>query len=94
MKKATEDSNTIVFDFECLTFGKDKEKGLKVVQGASKSTIFNEKMELQTYEGDLKSNNELDSETGKTIKFPEGTFKVIIKNNKQRKEIQEVDREI
>jgi hypothetical protein len=94
MKEATEGSNTVVFDFECLTFGKDKEKGLKVVQGASKSTIFNEKMEIQTYEGELKANNELDSNTGRTIQFPEGTFKTIVKNNQQRKSIQEVEREI
>ena len=81
------------FEFDCLTFGKDKEKGLKVIQGASKSTIFDEKLEINTHEGDLNSNNELESETGKFIQYKEGTYKEVVKNNRQRKILIEIDRE-
>lgn len=83
MKPTTEGSNAVNFDFVCLSFGKDKEKGLKVVEGASKSSIFDDKIEIRTEESDLRENDTLETLNGKIIQFKKGSFKTVKDNNRQ-----------
>ena len=93
MNLATEGSSTINFDIVCLSFGKDKERGLKVVQGASKNSIFDEKMELKAERGTLRENDTLQSANGKIIEFKKGSFETLKESRNGRKIAKQIERE-
>ena len=76
----------IEFDIRAMSWLKGKEKGIEEIEGATKNSIFDDKMELRAQEGDLRSNNTLETETGKIIKFKQGSYERVAKNNKVRKE--------
>lgn len=75
MKPTTEGSNKI--DIVCMSFGKEKQKGLIVEAGGEKSTIFNDSMTITTEKSELIENDTLKTEDGKIIKLSQGTYKEI-----------------
>jgi hypothetical protein len=85
MKPTTEGSK-VNFDIVCMSFGKEKEKDLKIIEGASKNSIFNEEMIINAENGELRSNNTLYSANGKAIKFEDNAFKTVKSNRKQKAE--------
>ena len=98
MKPTTEGSSAINFDILCMSFGKENERGLKVVQGASKNSIFDEEMVIKAENGTLRENNTLESANGNIIKFEEKAFEKL-KENKIGREtksqrVSKVNREI
>ena len=86
MKQTTEVSKMIDFDMVCMSFGKEKERGLKVVQGAEKNSIFDEGMMINAEDGELKENDTLKLANGNIIKFEERAFKILKNNRKQKEE--------
>ena len=98
MKPTTEGSNAINFDILCMSFGKENERGLKVVQGASKNSIFDEEMVIKAENGTLRENNTLETETGNIISFDAKAFGKVKENLKSRKtkskRVSKADREI
>lgn len=86
MKPTTEGSNTINFDMVCMSFGKEKERGLKVVQGATKNSIFNEEVEIKAEDSKMREDNTIETANGKIIKFKERTFEKIKVNRKLKAE--------
>lgn len=85
MKTATQGSNALKFDIVCLSFDKEQEKGLKVIQGASKNSEFDEKMSIKVENGALRSNNTIQSENGNIIVFKENAFKDLKEKIQERK---------
>lgn len=85
MKPTTEGSNAINFDMVCMSFSKENERGLKVVQGATKNSIFDEEMLIKAEDGKLMENNTLKSANGNIISFEEKAFEKVKENNKERK---------
>lgn len=83
--KPTTEGSIANFDIVCMSFGKEKERGLKVVQGASKNSIFDEEMTIKVENGVLRKNNTLQSENGNVIKFEEKAFEKLQENRKERK---------
>lgn len=86
MKPTTEGSKVDNFDMVCMSFGKEQERGLKVVQGAAKNSIFNEDMELRTEDGQLNENDTIELANGKIIEFKKGAYKRIKQNRKMKAE--------
>lgn len=74
------------FDIVCMSFGKENERGLKVIQGASKNSIFNEEMLIKAEDGKLMENNTLKTENGNIIKFKEKAFEKLKENRKLKAE--------
>lgn len=73
------------FDLVCISFDKEKEKrGIKVVQGATKNSIFNEEMNIKVENGELTENNILKSENGNIIEFEKNAFKILKRNRKMK----------
>lgn len=93
MNLATEGPRPINLDFCGLAFGKDKERGLKVVEGASKNSIFNEKMDIRVERSSLRENDTLETENGKIIEFKKGSFATLKENRNNRKTKKEIERE-
>ena len=91
MKPTTEGSSAINFDIVCLSFGKDKQRGLKVIQGASKNSVFDEKMDLRVERGALNENDTLQSENGKVIYFKKGSFATLKENRNGRKIAKQIE---
>ncbi len=86
MKPTTEGSKGN-FDMVCISFEKEKErKGLKVVQGASKNSIFNEDMNIKAEDSELRENNTLKTASGNIIKFEEKAFEILKRNRKLKEE--------
>jgi hypothetical protein len=85
MKPTTEGSQ-VNFDIECMSFENEKEIVLKIIEGASKNSIFNEEMIINAEDGELRANNTLCSESGKIIKFEDNSFKTVKSNRKQKAE--------
>jgi hypothetical protein len=85
MKPTTEGSK-VNFDIECMSFGDEKERSLKITEGASKNSIFNENMIINTEDGELRANNTYYSVSGKIIKFQDNAFKRVKSNRKQKAE--------
>lgn len=95
MKPTTEGLVSRNFDIVCMSFEKENERGLKVVQGAEKNSLFNEEMIIKAEDGQLRSNNTLESANGSIIKFANNAFETIKQNTKSRKtENTKADREI
>lgn len=98
MKPTTEGSNAINFDILCMSFGKENERGLKVLQGASKNSIFDEEMVIKAESGSLRANNTLETATGNIISFNDKAFEIVKENFKSRKtkskRVSKIDREI
>lgn len=98
MKPTTEGSSAMNFDILCMSFGKENERGLKVVQGASKNSIFDEEMVIKAENGTLRENNTLESANGNIIKFEEKAFEKLKENKTERKtkskRVSKTDREI
>ncbi len=86
MKPTTEGSNAMNFDMVCMSFDKEKERGLKVVQGASKNSIFDENMNIIAEESELRSNNTLKTKSGNIIKFEEKAFEKVKQHRKYKEE--------
>lgn len=86
MKPTTEGSRAVNFDMVCMSFGKEQERGLKVVQGAAKNSIFNEDMELKAEDGILRENDTIESASGKIVEFKKGTYKKVKQNRKMKSE--------
>lgn len=86
MKPTTEGSKVDNFDMVCMSFGKEQERGLKVVQGAAKNSIFNEDMELRAEDGQLNENDTIELSNGKIIEFKKGAYKRIKQNRKMKAE--------
>lgn len=85
MKPTTEGSNAINFDIVCMSFGKEKERGLKLVQGAEKNSLFNEEMIIKAENSELRKDNKLQLANGEIINFEEKAFVTIKQNRKDRK---------
>ena len=84
--KPTTEGSIANFDIVCMSFGKGKERGLKVIQGAQKNSIFNEEMFINVEDGCLKENNTVQSANGNIIKFEEKAFETVKRNRKQKAE--------
>lgn len=82
MKPTTEGSNAINFDMTCMSFEKEREKGLKVIIGAEKNIIFNDEMTITAENSTLRDNNTLETENGTIINFTNNAFKTVEKNRK------------
>ena len=83
--KPTTEGSIANFDMVCISFDKEKEKrGIKVVQGATKNSIFNEEMMIKVENGELTENNILKSENGNIIKFENNAFKILKRNRKMK----------
>ena len=93
MNLATEGTSAVNFDIVCLSFGKDKEKGLKVVQGASKNSIFDEKMDIRAERSSLRENDTLELDNGNIIEFKKGAFAKLQENRNCRKIAKQIERE-
>lgn len=76
----------LIFDLRAMSWLKGKERGIEVVEGVTKDSLFDDKMELKAQNGELRSNDTLETENGKIVQFKEGSYKKILKNNKARKE--------
>lgn len=98
MKPTTEGSSVINFDILCISFGKDKDRGLKVVQGASKNLIFDEEMSIKAEDCTLRKNNTLETVSGNIITLNDKAFETVQENRKTRKtkskKVSRTDREI
>lgn len=86
MKPTTEGSSAINFDMVCMSFGKENERGLKVVQGATKNSIFNEEMEIRAEDSKMREDNTIELANGKIIKFEDKAFETIKRNRKLKAE--------
>lgn len=86
MKPTTEVSKAINFDMVCMSFGKEKERGLKVVQGASKNSIFNEEMLINAEDGELMENDTIKTANGKIVELKKGAYKRIKQNRKMKEQ--------
>lgn len=84
--KPTTEGSVANFDIVCMSFGKENERGLKVIQGASKNSIFNEEMLIKAEDGKLMENNTLKTENGNIIKFEEKAFEKLKENRKLKAE--------
>lgn len=84
MKPTTEGSNA--FDILCMSFNKEKERGLEVVQGGSKNCIFDEGMFIEAEDGEIRSNDTLKTTKGTIIKFEEKAFERVKRNRKLKNE--------
>ena len=90
MNSTTDDSKIIDFELRSISFEKGNMKGLEVIEGALKESISiakaisNEEMEINTFNGELTSNDILKSETGKVTKFPENSYNTISENIQYR----------
>lgn len=82
MKPTTEGSSAINFDITCMSFEKEKEKGLKVIIGAEKNIIFNDEMTITAENSTLRDNNTLEAEKGTIINFANNAFKTVERNRK------------
>lgn len=80
MKPTTEGSSAINFDMVCMSFGKEKERGLKVVQGASKNSIFDEEMEIRAEISEIREDNTVKTANGNIIKFEEKAYEIVKEN--------------
>ena len=80
MKPTTEGSSAINFDMVCMSFGKEKERGLKVVQGASKNSIFDEEMEIRAEISEIRADNTVKTANGNIIKFEEKAYEIVKEN--------------
>lgn len=84
--KPTTEGSIVNFDIVCMSFGKENKRGLKVVEGAEKNSLFNEDMIIKTEDGELKENNTLQLENGNIIKFEERAFAKLQENRKSKQE--------
>lgn len=80
MKPTTEGSSAINFDMVCMSCGKEKERGLKVVQGASKNSIFDEEMEIRAEISEIREDNTVKTANGNIIKFEEKAYEIVKEN--------------
>jgi len=85
MKPTIEGSNAVKFDMLGMSFGKEKQKGLKVVHGATKSSVFNEDMTIIAENSELRENNTLKTASGNIISFKEKAFETVKENRNARK---------
>lgn len=86
MKPTIEGSNAMNFDMVCMSFDKQKERGLKVVQGASKNSIFDENMAIIAEDSELRSNDTIKTKSGNIIKFEQKAFAKVKENRKSKQE--------
>ncbi len=86
MKPTTEGSVAFNYDMVCMSFDKEKERGLKVVQGASKNSIFDENMSIIAEDSEIRSNDTIKTKEGKIIKFEERAFAKVKQNRKSKQE--------
>lgn len=86
MKPTTEGSSAINFDMVCMSFGKENERGLKVVQGASKNSIFDEEMEIRAEISEIREDNTVKTANGNIINFEEKAFETVKENRQLVKE--------
>ena len=93
MNQRTEGTSAMKFDFVCLSFGKDKEKGLRVVQGALKESVFDENMIIKAENGALRENDTLELVNGQVLEVEKGTYNRL-KENRGQRNTEQTDREI
>ncbi len=88
MKPTIEGSNAINFNEEMLfiSLNKQIERGFKVVQGASKNSIFDEDMTIIAEDSELRSNDTIKTKNGNIIKFEEKAFAKVKQNRKSKQE--------
>lgn len=84
--KPTTEGSVANFDIVCMSFGKENERGLKVIQGASKNSIFDEEMIIKAEDGKLMKNNTIQLANGNIIKFEEKAFEKLKENRKLKAE--------
>lgn len=82
MKPTTEGSNAINFDMVCMSYGKENERGLKVVEGATKNSIFNEEMEIKAEDSEMRKDSTIQTASGRIITFEENAFEKLKENRK------------
>lgn len=92
MKPTIEGSNIKKFDIRAITFEKGRERGIEVIEGAQKNSIFDDEMELKAQKGELQSNDTLVSINGKLVVFPKESFNTL-KNNRKKRKTRSIDRE-
>lgn len=86
MKPTIEGSSAMNFDMVCMSFDKKKERGLEVIQGASKNSIFDENMTIIVEDSEIRSNDTIKTKEGKIIKFEEKAFAKVKQNRKSKQE--------
>lgn len=85
MKPTTEGSKDN-YEMICISFGKEKQRGLKVERGSKKENIFDETMFLNAENGELMENNTLKLANGNIINFEERAFKTVKRNRKMKEQ--------
>ncbi len=86
MKPTIEGSVAMNFDMVCMSFDKQKERGLEVIQGASKNSIFDEDMTIIAEDSELRSNDTIKTKKGNIIKFEQKAFTKVKQNRKLKQE--------
>ncbi len=86
MKPTIEGSVAMNFDMVCMSFDKQKERGLEVIQGASKNSIFDEDMTIIAEDSELRSNDTIKTKKGNIIKFEQKAFAKVKQNRKLKQE--------
>ena len=89
----TAEGQVINFTIRAMSWLKGKERGIEVIEGATKDSVFDDKMEIKAQEGDLRSNDTIETENGKIIEFKDNSFKTL-KHNRETRKIESNEREI
>lgn len=67
MNRTTADSKAEEFDIVCMSFGKEPQKGIEVVEAGQKDSFLKETMEIKAGNCKLLKNGNLEMETGNII---------------------------
>ena len=87
MNPTTKDLNIKKFDIRAISFEKGKQRGIEVIEGAQKNSIFNDEMEIIAQKSELQSNDTLLTKNGQVIVFPKESFNTLKNNIKNRNTI-------
>lgn len=93
MRPTTEGLSASNFYMTCMSFDKGNQKGLEVVQGAYKESIFDENMIINAEHSSLREDNKLQTAKGEIINFKKDAFEIVKINEKNRKTKYREDRE-
>ena len=91
--ETTREGQVINFTIRAMSWLKGKERGIEVIEGATKDSVFDDKMEIKAQEGSLRSNDTIETESGKIIKFKDNSFNRV-KHNREVRKIESTEREI
>ena len=77
MNRTTADSRD--YDVVCMSFAKEKQRGIEVVEAGEKDNLFEENMIIHTENSEILENGTMKTEAGKIINFAQ------VKENKDKR---------